>query len=197
MTERFSLEYKYRDKIFEAVSEFTGKFGVDFNALNEAIQPTLNLLQIRNYSSSNLLSSSDIISRLMTSAGNIESIDSFQGITKDAKDRRIYFLGSGNALDKTNLFVDVLQRQFRSNSRYRPGDFLPSLVPDVLRRQFKIIVYQTRKVATGGTVALDSLFEALQALGFDAVRCGEDNYGSPECTELTGLLQQHLFYKVQ
>jgi hypothetical protein len=187
VTANFYLDYKYRGKINEAVAEFTNKFGVDFNALYTGIQPTLDMLQIRNLSFSDLISSSDIINRLVTSAVNYETTEILHGIAKDTKERNIYFLGDGNSYERTNLFVDILQRQFRSNSRYRQADFLPSLVPDALKRQFKIIVYQTRNVATGGTVALDSLFEALQALGFNALRCGDGNHGSPECTELTGL----------
>jgi hypothetical protein len=78
-----------------------------------------------------------------------------------------------------------------SHDRQEREDYVPwhtkSVIPEFIRhrenhsRGHKLIVYQTRGVYTGGTVALQLLADRLSALGYDTLLCEEHNRQSPEC----------------
>jgi len=60
-----------------------------------------------------------------------------------------------------------------------------SLLPEYLRQNDqKIILYQTRNAITGGTIALQLLYERLYYLGYNTLLCDESNYQSLECTNI-------------
>ena len=89
----------------------------------------------------------------------------------------------GRRENPVEIFADIL-------GRYRDGERKPGVAEDLLRNRSPLlkssfIVYQTRFVNTGGTTALNILYELLVELLGDGpnrvLLCDESNHLTPEC----------------
>ncbi len=61
-----------------------------------------------------------------------------------------------------------------------------SHIPSSVRNKQKFIVYNTRGVFTGGTIALTMLYLQMLHLGYNVTHCHESNFDSDECTTPSG-----------
>jgi len=77
-------------------------------------------------------------------------------------------------------------RKYYNTYNINKANLLPSksILPEYLRNNRKIIFYQTRNAITGGTIALQLLYERLTYLGYDALMCNDTNFQSIDCTDI-------------
>ena len=147
-----------------------------------------------------ITSSAAVLEQLEQPEVTLSNIESVREIMEDSIEKRVYFIGSANAVVVTNPHVDILLQQFNSTYRVHheseagaPSvesfsvEKVRSLLPARFRTKVTVIIYQTRGVDTGGTVALNSLYETLLKLGYNVTRCWNDNHLSHECTNLMGI----------
>jgi hypothetical protein len=139
-----------------------------------------------------------------------EKWDLREELVVDKRDqRRLLFTprrengADGNPLDDVKFILLEFERMMSSSSNGKDNDShdelnrpesldgvpwsTKSVIPEFIRtrqnraRGHKIIVYQTRGVHTGGTVALQLLADRLSALGYDTLLCEDHNRQSSEC----------------
>lgn len=77
-------------------------------------------------------------------------------------------------------------KRYYNTYNYNISNSLPSksILPEYLRSSRKIIFYQTRNAVTGGTIALQLLYERLIYLGYDTLMCDDTNFQSLDCTNI-------------
>lgn len=117
----------------------------------------------------------------------------------DRIDSKLLFHADKTSFSKSNSYVDIqmLTKSMRLVQRTQPKSYLEKLyshilptssIPKHILAQQKFIVYNTRGVDTGGTIALNMLYLHLKYLGYNVLLCNDVNFDSHECTTPSGMV---------
>jgi hypothetical protein len=211
----FTIPYGQTGDVEPAIRSFASTYNIDADALIAAVAAEANRLALIHTEKGPLWSSKAVFlavaawgSTQTKSAGEFDDADSEtdtrlvkpeNSAVHDSLDRLVYFMGDDKEYMASNPHVDLLwlrkeeldkaetaavfEDETNSVSRFKASRAIPAF----LRRSHRIIVYQTRRVMTGGSQALRSLYSTLRDLGYDVTECWDRNHNSSECIELSGV----------
>jgi hypothetical protein len=173
ITKTFSLLYSQINNWKDVVEEFSNNLGIDRLPIDNYITSSLITLGfshdivngnfIENSFLSNELLTSHYASNklLQTSKINFETTKLIIDINKE---RSMFLIGDGRRnmfYDSGNPDIDIYLNNFGNGHNLKKASLLPKTIIEKEIQQ--IIVYQTRGVSTGGTIALNLLFLQIQS----------------------------------
>lgn len=177
-----------------------------------ALYPDVNRIHtISSYEASNILLQASIMSHYPDINRSVS--------TKDLMDKPIFFVPSPtndhNKYYTNNPLIDINSLFAEYKAMHRPdivgpdgvgSDIYsvawnyPSKLPAFIRNNKKrrIIIYQSRGVYTGGTIALEDVYKTLLRLGYEdessVVMCHDDNFDAEVCSSafITGKVMESI-----
>lgn len=205
VTTSFQITYSQLKNVQQLVDSFLEQNPVDPESLYRIIRSEVDKYKYTEVALSGGQQLSDTLSSQEAVASMLENINT-ESVDLTSLSDRALLIGdvTGLAMASANHFIDIrgllaearnttptAASRLSARGQGARATLIPwrtaSVVPAFIRDQQRILMYQNRGAHTGGTIAMFTLFQRLETLGYNVHMCNDTNAGTTECTQPSDL----------